>query len=140
MRDRPRPARTSRKSALAVQEKNRMWFNRYRTVDGYNVYGGRSQLSYKPVPLGEAKPVEEPKPISNFDVMQREMSMRDVMTANRDKRIWAVTQGGDIEDRRLNLPEPIPVATNKPGKKPDGSHVFLSGEDAIKRMNRAARA
>jgi len=42
----------------AVVDKNFYWFNRYRTVDGYNVYGGRSQLKY----------VDN---ISNWDVLQR---------------------------------------------------------------------
>ena len=28
----------------AVNEKNKMFFSRYRTMDGYNVYGGRSYL------------------------------------------------------------------------------------------------
>src|SRR5690606_11470469 len=30
----------------AINDKNHQWHQRYRTVDGYNVYGGRSQLSY----------------------------------------------------------------------------------------------
>ena len=30
----------------AVQDKNEMFFSRYRTVDGYNVYGGRSLLPF----------------------------------------------------------------------------------------------
>ena len=30
-------------SASAINDKNYQWHARYRTVDGYNVYGGRSQ-------------------------------------------------------------------------------------------------
>ena len=29
--------------------------------------------------------------------MNREMEIVDVMTANRDKRVWAVAKGGDLE-------------------------------------------
>src|SRR5690348_7288249 len=48
----------------AVVDKDFYWFNRYRTVDGNNVYGGRSQLKY----------VDQ---VSNWDVLQREMEVLD---------------------------------------------------------------
>ncbi len=104
-----------------VNEKNDVWFKRYRTMDGYNVYGGRSYEKYNGV--------------LNRDTMQREMQMRDVMTANRDRRVWAVAQGGDLEVKDDNLPQPVEVKTNKPGKGEDGAHIFLSGEEAIKHMS-----
>jgi glucose/arabinose dehydrogenase/azurin/HEAT repeat protein len=104
----------------AVNEKNAVWFSRYRTVDGYNVYGGRSYLKFDGV--------------MNRDTMQREMEMRDVMTANRDKRVWAAAQGIDLKVEDDNLPPPIEVKSNKPGPNPDGSHQFLSGEEALKHM------
>jgi hypothetical protein len=81
----------------AINDKNKMWFSRYRTVDGYNVYGGRSKEAYAGPgkrQIQDRNP--EPPYISNFQVMQREMSQRDVLTANRDKRIWARAQGGDL--------------------------------------------
>ncbi|MBV9124773.1 MAG: SGNH/GDSL hydrolase family protein, partial [Planctomycetes bacterium] len=84
-----------------VLDKNFFWFNRYRTVDGYNVYGGRSHLRYV-------------DGISNREVMQREMEVLDVMTANRDKRVWAVAQGRDLQVDDSNTPPFIPVKTNKP--------------------------
>ena len=34
------------KLRAAILEKNKQWHARYRTVDGYNVYGGRSKESY----------------------------------------------------------------------------------------------
>ena len=104
----------------AVNEKNLEFFKRYRTVDGYNVYGGRSHLKFDGV--------------MNRDTMQREMEMRDVMAANRDKRVWAVAQGGDLAVQDDNLPPAIVVKSNKPGPNPDGSHKFLTGEEAIKHM------
>jgi putative heme-binding domain-containing protein len=107
----------------AVLEKNFYWFNRYRTVDGYSMYGGRADLSF----------VEGQ---TNRVVAQRELEILDVMTSNRDKRIWAVARGGDlklIDDS--NTPDFIPVKTNKPGKGPNGEHIYQDGADAIKNMN-----
>ena len=45
----------------AVLDKNYHWFSRYRVVDGYNVFGGRSKLAW----FGQ----------SNADVMMREMEI-----------------------------------------------------------------
>ena len=105
----------------AVLDKNFYWFHRYRTTDGYNVFGGRSHLKFKPG-------------ITNRVVMQREMAMLDVMTANRDQRIWAVARGGDLQVDDSNLPEVIPVPTNIPGPGPHGEYTFLTGEGAIEKM------
>ncbi len=110
----------------AVLDKNFHWFNRYRTVDGYNVYGGRSSLKYE-------------DDITNWDVMQREMQILDAMADNRDKQIWAIAQGKatpdnpyDVDDN--NTPDFIPVRTNLPGSLPGGKHEFLSGKEAIATM------
>jgi glucose/arabinose dehydrogenase len=56
------------------------------------------------------------------------------MTANRDRKVWAVAQGTDFTVDDSNAPEFIPVKTNFPGTNPDGSHVFLGGEEAIGKM------
>ncbi|MCA9200950.1 MAG: hypothetical protein KDA87_25600, partial [Planctomycetales bacterium] len=105
----------------AVLEKSYYWFSRYRVVDGYNVFGGRSKLEW----FGQ----------SNQDVMMREMEIFDIMTANRDKRIWAVAQGNtDYQVVDNNLPPQLEVKTNKPGNKDDGSYSYLSGEEAIEKM------
>ncbi len=118
------------KLRAAVLEKNAVWHSRYRTVDGYNVYGGRSALAYQP---GQGKFItdrEAPPPhVSNFKIMQQEMSQRDVMTANRDKRVCAVAQGSDLQVDDSNLPPVASVESNKPDVTP-----YLSGEAAIKRM------
>ena len=66
--------------------------------------------------------------------MKREMEVLDVMTANRDKRIWAVANGKDIEVNDENTPPFIPVVTNKPGPLQGGKHVFLDPEKAIEKM------
>src|SRR5438477_2220569 len=86
------------KLRAAVNEKNAQWHSRYRTVDGNNVYGGRSALAYQPEKGGFISDRDAPAPhVSNYKVMQEEMSQRDVMTANRDKRVWAVAKGGDLK-------------------------------------------
>ncbi|HEV2949482.1 MAG TPA: PVC-type heme-binding CxxCH protein, partial [Gemmataceae bacterium] len=117
----PRSPAQLAKLRAAVRDKDLQWFLRYRTVDGYNVYGGRSYLKY----------VDN---VSNRDVMQREMQILDAMTANRDQRIWAVAQGKDLRVDDSNLPTSIPVKTNKPGSGPNGTHVFLGAEEAIRHM------
>jgi putative heme-binding domain-containing protein len=105
----------------AVLDKSFYWFNRYRVMDGYNVYGGRAFEKY----AGQQ---------SNYEDQQRELEILDVKTANRDKRIWAVAQGGDLEVDDSNIPPLIPVKTNFPGNGPNGTHIFVDGEEAIKQM------
>ncbi len=129
------PAGNFEKLREAINEKNTQWHHRYRTVDGYNVYGGRSALAYRPDESRFISDREAPAPfISNYKVMQEEMAQRDVMTANRDKRVWAVARGGDLVVDDSNLPPVTPVPSNRPGPNPDQSHVFLDGEAAIKQM------
>ncbi len=129
------PSGDVEKLRAAVNEKNAQWRARYRTVDGYNVYGGRSALAYQPEKGGFITDRNAPPPfISNYRVMQEEMSQRDVLTANRDKRVWAVAGGGDVQVDDSNLPQVEKVPTNHPGQNPDGSHVFASGESAIAKM------
>jgi glucose/arabinose dehydrogenase/lysophospholipase L1-like esterase/plastocyanin len=105
----------------AVNAKNRLWFERYRVSDGYNVYGGRSRLSYKGV--------------SNREVMKREMEILEQQTANRDKRVWHVARGNTgytVKDD--NLPDHIDVPTNHPGDLPGGKHKFLGPKEAMNKM------
>ena len=105
----------------AVLDKNHFWYNRYRTTDGYSIYGGRADLKF----------VEGQ---TNRTVMDREMEILDVMTANRDKRVWAVAAGGDLKVDDSNTPDFVPVVTNKPGPLEGGKHPYLNGADAIAKM------
>ncbi len=119
----------------AVLDKNREWHRRYRAIDGYNIHGGRSALAYTPGEPGFVYDRDPPEPkLSNYRVMQEEMAQREVMTANRDVRIWGLARGSDpgVDDR--NLPPVTPVSTNRPGPLDDGAHVFLDGEEAIGKM------
>jgi putative heme-binding domain-containing protein len=119
----PEPARDPKqmeKLRQAVVNKNFYWFNRYRTVDGYSIYGGRAKLSFN----GQ----------TNKEVMDREMEVLDVMTANRDKRVWAVARGGDLAVDDKNVPPFLPVQTNKPGPLVGGKHIFADPQEAIMQM------
>ena len=109
------------KIRTAILDKNHFWYNRYRTTDGYSIYGGRADLKFV---NGQ----------TNRVVMDREMEILDVMTANRDKRVWAVAQGGDMKVDDSNTPDFVPVITNKPGPLPGGAHPYLNGQDAIAKM------
>jgi putative heme-binding domain-containing protein len=111
----------------AVLDKNFYWFNRYRCTDGYSTYGDRAFLRFAPDNQ------------SNYEVVQRELEVLDVMTSNRDKRIWAVASGVALAPRDpalddSNTPPFIPVKTNKPGPLPGGKHAFLDPTEAIKSM------
>jgi putative heme-binding domain-containing protein len=105
----------------AVKDKAFHWFERYRVTDGYSTYGGRAWLKFTG---GQ----------SNYEVVQKELEVLDVMTSNRDKVIWELAKGRDAKPDDSNLPKFVPVVSNKPGAGPGGTHLFLTGEDAIKKM------
>ncbi len=117
------------KLQAAVNAKNQEWHNRYRTVDGYNVYGDRSKIAYESVK-------DQPK-ITNYQIMQEEMTQRDVITANRDRLLWAAAKGDTTPPELLSVPMVTPFGTNKPGTNPDGTYEFLSAEAAISKMTLA---
>ncbi|MEI6233399.1 MAG: PVC-type heme-binding CxxCH protein [Planctomycetota bacterium] len=127
--DLPSPSGELDKLRAAVIEKSETWHDRYRTVDSYNIYGQRSTIAYQSGKDG-------PK-IRNDFIMHKEMDARDVMTANREKRVWSVANGGDAKVDDSNVPKIPKIGTNLQGTNPDGSHVFLSGEEAISKMTLA---
>ncbi len=114
------------KLRAAINEKNWQWHARYRTVDGFNVYGGRSYEAYE-------SPKGGPK-VTNNRIMQEEMTRRDVITADHDPAVWAVAQGRDPVVRNDNLPPVEKIQSNDPGTKPDGSWVYTGGQAAIAKM------
>lgn len=67
-----------------VNEKAYQYFHRYRAVNGFYIYGGRSGLDFGV------------KELSNNIVMENERKKLDDMCAVRDARIWAVAQGKDV--------------------------------------------
>lgn len=104
----------------AILERNYYWFSRYRVVDGYNVYGGRSKLAW----FNQ----------SNADVMKREMEIFDVMTANRDKAVWDAVHGKTPKVVDDNLPKELTVKPNKQGPLEGGKFPYLGGEEAISKF------
>ena len=111
----------------AVLQKNWHWHNRYRATDGNDVWGGRSGLRF----------VDDQ---SNAEVLQHELVMLDVMTANRDKLVWATAQGKKHEVDDSNVPPPIKVISNVGGRSrssnagKEGTTQYLSPQESGKRI------
>jgi len=102
----------------AVLEKNWCWFNRYRATDGNDVWGSRSTLAF----------VDDQ---TNAEVLQHELVMLDVMTANRDTVIWKATQGEMVPVDDSNVPNPVQVITNI-DSRPNGGNGSLDRVPADK--------
>jgi putative membrane-bound dehydrogenase-like protein len=111
----------------AVMDKENYWNNRYRARDGNDVWGGRSTLAFT-------------NDQTNAVVLQHELSMLDVMTMNRDARVWAVANGKDFKVDDSNVPKPIEVISNVGGgsksssAEKEGNLNYISGEEGIKHM------
>jgi putative membrane-bound dehydrogenase-like protein len=72
---------------LTVDDKNFHWWHRYRAVNGYSIYGARGKAGQD----GTGR-------YDNTDVMERERTILDQMTANRDQRIWALARGERVPE------------------------------------------
>ncbi len=111
----------------AVLDKNWHWFNRYRATDGNDVWGGRSHLKFV---QGQ----------TNREVLMHELIMFDIMTANRDLRIWTLLEGRDMEIDDSNVPPPVDVISNVGGGSPssnaqkEGNLNYIGGEEGISKM------
>ena len=111
----------------SIEDKNWHWHNRYRATDGNDVWGGRSTLTFVD---GQ----------SNADVLKHELVMLDVMTANRDKAIWAAAQGREHKIDDSNVPPPVKVTSNVGGGSPsssaqkEGSVDYLSPEESLAKI------
>ncbi len=112
----------------AVEEKNWTWHNRYRATDGNDIWGGRSGLRFV-------------NNQSNADVLKHELVMLDVMTANRDKAVWAAAKGETYEIDDSNVPPPVEVISNVGGgskssnPNKEGSLEYLSPEESLKKID-----
>ncbi len=111
----------------AVLDKETHWHARYRSRDANDVFGGRSTLSFVD---GQ----------NNAVVLQHELAMFDVLTANRDERVWARAVGKDKTIDDSNVPRPVPVVSNVGGKSKSSSAVkegalrYISGEEGLKHL------
>ncbi|PAW63197.1 MAG: hypothetical protein B9S34_14780 [Opitutia bacterium Tous-C1TDCM] len=117
------------KLRAVVNAKNLMWHSRYRTVDGYNVYGDRSKIAYVSHP-------DSPK-LTNTQIMMEEMAQRDVMTVNLERQAWALAAGRTGKVEMLPLPVVTAFGTNKPGPNIDGTYPFVDGDEAVGLMTLA---
>lgn len=108
----------------AVLDKNWCWFNRYRATDGNDVWGNRSTLTF----------VDKQ---TNAEVLQHELVMLDVKTANRDKVIWAAAQGKSIQPDDSNVPDPVLVKTNLPAEVADPEPKFVPADEGVKTLTLA---
>tara|TARA_R110002073_G_scaffold8027_18_gene44841 strand:+ start:821 stop:4351 length:3531 start_codon:yes stop_codon:yes gene_type:complete len=112
----------------AVKDKNWHWHNRYHATDGNDVWGSRSTLTFVD---GQ----------SNADVLKHELVMLDVMTANRDKAIWAAAEGKKHVVDDSNVPPPVKVISNVGGgsksssAEKEGSIDYLSPEESMAQIN-----
>ena len=123
----------------AVQDKEFLWFHRYRTPNGYSTYGDRAFLNFvrgNPRNVNDnqmGKVAKEDMLPTNYDVLQRELPVLDIMTRNRDRRIWSIARGeaadpaAPIDDSET--PPFVDARTNLPKAQP-----FLSGEESLARM------
>lgn len=111
----------------AVMDKDMHWNARYRARDGNDVWGTRSKLAFT-------------DDQTNAVVLQHELTMLDVMTGNRDHKIWARSKGGDLKVDDSNVPPPVPVVSNVGGKSKSSSAMkegrtdYIGGQEAIQHM------
>ncbi|MCA9066418.1 MAG: azurin, partial [Planctomycetaceae bacterium] len=69
-----------------IDDKNFHWWHRYRAVNGYSIYGKRGEAGSDGTYI-------------NRDVMERERTILDEMTVNRDQRIWKLATGQEVSPR-----------------------------------------
>jgi putative heme-binding domain-containing protein len=108
----------------AVLEKNWCWFNRYRATDGNDVWGNRSILKF----------VNDQ---SNAEVLQHELLMLDIMSANRDKVIWSATLGEGGKPDDSNVPNPIQVETNYQPSEKNGKLAYTPASEGVNTLKLA---
>jgi glucose/arabinose dehydrogenase len=124
----------------AVVDRNFFWFHRYRVTDGYSTYGDRAFLTFVrgnprnvDAKVAAITPKEDVLP-SNYDTLQRELPILDVMTRTRDQRIWRIARGGPggpavpPADDQDTLPF-VDAGTNLNTADP-----FVPGAQAIEKM------
>ncbi|MFT7629160.1 MAG: putative membrane-bound dehydrogenase-like protein [Mariniblastus sp.] len=113
-----------------VDDKNFHWWHRYRAVNGFSIYGTRGKAGSDGT-------------YNNEDVMERERTILDQMTANRDARISAIAQGKSVPeeiDDSNTLPFINPKTNvggaNDPNRKRGklGSLDYSPAEEQVKKF------
>jgi len=112
----------------AVLDKDSHWHSRYRAMDENDIWGSRSGLRFV---AGQ----------TNQTVLMQELSMLDVMTANRDAKIHAVAQGKNYKVDDSNVPKPVEVVSNVGGGSKsssamkEGDTSYLSGKESLAKIH-----
>jgi type 1 glutamine amidotransferase/lysophospholipase L1-like esterase len=112
----------------AVLDKDWHWHNRYRATDENDIWGSRAGLRFV---AGQTNQV----------VLVHELSMLDVMTANRDAKIHAVAQGRDLKVDDSKVPKSLEVVSNVGGGSKsssamkEGNTSYLSGKESLAKIN-----
>jgi len=109
----------------AVLEKNWHWHNRYRATDENNIWGTRSTIRYV-------------NNQTNRDVLEHELTMLDVMTANRDAKIHAAALGRTHKVDDSNVPKPIGVISNVGGGRnaaKTGNSQYLTAQESLAKIH-----
>jgi mono/diheme cytochrome c family protein/glucose/arabinose dehydrogenase/lysophospholipase L1-like esterase len=109
----------------AVLDKSWHWHARFRAMDENDIWGSRSGLKFV---NGQ----------TNRDVLEHELTMLDVMTANRDRVVWATAQGKPHQVDDSNVPKPLEVVSNlpSPDKNPKvGTSDYLSAEESLAKLH-----
>ena len=113
-----------------IKDKNFHWWHRYRSVNGFSIYGDRGKAGK-----------DGTGTYNNRDVMERERTILDEMVANRDSRIWKLASGkkvAEVVDDSNTLPFINPQtnvgAANDPnkGKGKLGTLDYLSAAEQKK--------
>ena len=129
----------------AVADRNFQWFKRYRTTDAFATFGDRAFLTFIRTNPRDVNPArvqinkEDVLP-TNYEVLEREVSVLDVLTSNRDRAVWRVAKGltsapqTELKVADSDTPPFINAGTNEPGKGPNGEHLYLGGDEAIAQM------
>ena len=125
-----RPTGDFEKLRAAINAKNWQWHARYRTVDGYNVYGGRSHEAYE-------SPRGGPQRSRTIQIMQEEMT-RNATSSPRITilAVWAVAQGrdGPVVQNRQSSARGERFSPTIREQTPTGRGSTRSGEAAIAKM------
>ena len=130
----------------AVLDKNFHWFNRYRDDRRLRDLRRPRVPDLHPRQPAQREPEETCKFAkedvlpTNYEVLQREVSVLDVMTGNRDRRIWAVARGIAIPSQRISrlwTPTRRRSSTRRPTSPARGRTARTSsfdGDEAIQQM------
>jgi mono/diheme cytochrome c family protein/lysophospholipase L1-like esterase/glucose/arabinose dehydrogenase len=111
----------------AVLDKDWHWHNRYRAMDENDIWGSRSGLRFV---AGQ----------TNREVLEHELTMLDVMTANRDAKVHAAAQGRTYTVNDSNVPDPVEVVSNVGGRskssnaRKEGTPDYLSGKESLAKI------